>query len=84
MGVPVTPNACLQGGVAPGLGAPTSPPVYSGGTQVGYAPRVLPSPPPPLVQAVGDRSAWSYARHTAIHHMQHKLLKCKLCLQVLE
>ena len=29
---------------------------------MGIAPRVLPSPPPLVVQAVGDGSAWSYTR----------------------
>ena len=49
--MPVTPNACLQGGVDAGFAAPT-----------GSPPRVLPSPPPPVVQAVGGSSAWSYTR----------------------
>ena len=42
--VPATPTACLQGNMAPGIVAPTSPPVYAGGTQMGSAPRALPSP----------------------------------------
>ena len=41
--IPATPPACLQGGVAPGIVAPASPPVYSGGVQMGGAPRMLPS-----------------------------------------
>ena len=60
--VPMTPNACLQEGMPRVPTAPTSPPVYSGGTQVGSPPRALPSPPPPTVQPVDDGSAWSYTR----------------------
>ena len=60
--VPMTPNACLQGGMALGPVAPTSPPAYPGGLQVGSPPRVSPSPPPPAVQPMGDGSAWSHTR----------------------
>ena len=60
--VPMTPNACLHGGTARVPVGPTSPPVYPGGMQAGSPPRVLPSPPPPVVQAMGDGSAWSYTR----------------------
>ena len=42
--------------------APTSPPVYPGGMQVGSPSRVVPSPPPPAIQPTGDGSAWSYIR----------------------
>ena len=57
--VPATPTACF----APGIVASTTSPVYAGEAQVGNAPRVLPSPPsPPVVQAMGDGSAWSYTR----------------------
>ena len=59
---PMTPNACLQEGMARVPIAPTSPPVYPGGMQVGSPNRVLPLPPPPAVQPVGDGSAWSYTR----------------------
>ena len=57
---PMTPTACLQEGMARVPIAPTSPPGYHGGMQVGSPPRA--SPPPPQVQPVGDGSAWSYTR----------------------
>ena len=60
---PMTPDACLQEGMARVLIAPTSPPVYPGGMQVGNPSRAVHSPPPPpTMQPVGDGSAWSYAR----------------------
>ena len=47
---------------------------------MGSPPRVLPSPPPPAVQPVGDGSAWSYTRQMYRSSLSHLCVNTRMHL----
>ena len=77
---PMTPNACLQEGVARVPIAPTSPPGCHGGMQGGSPPRV--SPPHYQYNRL-EVHGLIQDRRIVVHHMLLKLWKYKLYLQAL-